>query len=78
MHNFSRQPAATVTFGRNVRLGFGAVLGVVLGFGLCIRFAPTTTLGTVLLFVASVLVCAFLAARYGDSFWNVAVNFLRW
>ncbi|MGO4396076.1 hypothetical protein AB4Z46_32445 [Variovorax sp. M-6] len=61
-------------FEMKVRLGCGALLGLVVGLGLCIRLWPLSTFGACLLVACSILACGFGAARYGDRFW---AN-LRW
>jgi hypothetical protein len=51
-----------------VRLFFGALLGLLLGTLIWMRFLLRAEFGWLSIFV-SVLLCAFGAAHYGDNFW---------
>jgi hypothetical protein len=58
-----------------VRFLFGALLGVIFGVGIWLRFFPRVELGWVAVPVLALL-CALGAARYGDNFW-VSLRGLR-
>lgn len=61
-------------FELRLRFGCGAVLGLVVGLGLCVRLWPLSTLGACALVSLAVLACGVCAARWGDRFWA----HLRW
>jgi tetrahydromethanopterin S-methyltransferase subunit E len=82
------KPGPTDTFGLCVRFGCGAVLGILLAAKLffstwiSILVDPRLHWSPVALVEAAgiVLMCGFLAARYGDSFWYQTLgseSFLR-
>ncbi len=53
-----------------IRFGCGAVLGAVVGLYLAFRFIALP-FGTVAVIVAgAVVLCGYLALRYGDAFWH--------
>ena len=62
------------SFEMKVRFGCGALLGLVVGLGLCVRLWPLSIFGVCLLVAASIMACGLGAARYGDRFWAK----LRW
>jgi hypothetical protein len=66
-----RKPDA---FEMKVRLGCGALLGLVVGLGMCVSLWPLSTLGACMLMGVTVAACAVCAAQFGDSFWSN----LRW
>lgn len=66
-----RKPDA---FEMKVRLGCGALLGLVIGIGMCIGLSPLSTLGACMLVGIAVAACGVGAAYFGDSFWAS----LRW
>ena len=53
-----------------VRFSFGAVFGLVLGAGSFFLLPSDLWYVTVAVVVACALVCGFLAAKYGDGFWE--------
>lgn len=57
-----------------VRFGCGAVLGLVVGLGLCVRLWPLGVLGACALVGVAMVACGLCAASWGDSFWAQ----LRW
>jgi hypothetical protein len=73
------QPESPDRFERIVRFVCGGLFGLVLGLGLAVGVfefedAPevmSTTIGCALL-------CAVLAMRFGDRFWYILSNWLRW
>lgn len=66
-----RKPDA---FEMMVRFGCGALLGLVVGLGMCVSLSPLSTLGACMVVGFAVAVCGVGAAYFGDSFW---AN-LRW
>jgi hypothetical protein len=66
-----RKPDA---FEIKVRLVCGALLGVVIGLGMCVSLWPLSSLGACMLVGFAIAACAVGAARFGDSFWAS----LRW
>ncbi len=61
-------------FEMKVRFGCGALLGLVVGLGMCVGLSPLSTLGAYVLVGIAVAACGGGAAYFGDSFW---AN-LRW
>ncbi|MDM0078950.1 hypothetical protein QTH90_31415 [Variovorax sp. J2P1-59] len=57
-----------------VRFGCGALLGLVVGLGMCIILSLLRTMGACALVVFAIVGCGVSAAYFGDSFW---AN-LRW
>jgi hypothetical protein len=71
-----RQSAAQTWIGFAVRFACGAVIGVLVGFSWVLWLSPfESAAGNWTVFGAAVLICAFLAVRYGDTFWT---GILRW
>lgn len=66
-----RKPDA---FEMKVRFGCGALLGLVVGLGMCVSLSPLSTLGACMLVGFAVAACGVGAAYFGDSFWAS----LRW
>ena len=52
-----------------VRFGCGALLGLVVGLGMCVGLSPLSTLGACMLVGIPVVACGASAACFGDSFW---------
>lgn len=67
----ARRPDA---FERKVRFACGALLGLTVGLGMCVRLSPLSTLGACILVGTAAAGCGFCAARFGDNFWAS----LRW
>jgi len=66
-----RQAAAQTWIGFAVRFLCGAVIGVFVGFSWMWWLSPfDSAAGDWGVFGAAVLICAFLAVRYGDTFWT--------
>jgi hypothetical protein len=61
-------------FEMKVRFGCGAMLGLIVGLGMCVGLAPLSTLNACMLVGIAVATCGICAAYFGDSFW---AN-LRW
>jgi hypothetical protein len=60
-----------------VRFVCGAIIGVVVGFSWVFLLSPfESAAGDWVVFVAAVLICAFLAVRYGDAFWTRILEWL--
>lgn len=57
-----------------VRFGCGALLGLVVGLGMCVGLWPLSTFGAYMIVGVAVAACGVGAAYFGDSFW---AN-LRW
>jgi hypothetical protein len=71
-----RHAAARTWIGFAVRFVCGAVIGVFVGFSWVFLLSPfESAAGNWAVFAAAVLICAILAARYGDTFWT---SILRW
>ena len=66
-----RQPDA---FEMRVRFRCGALLGLVVGLGLCVRLWPLGIFAVCMLVTVAVVACGMGAARLGDRFWAG----LRW
>ncbi|MDM0021631.1 hypothetical protein [Variovorax saccharolyticus] len=66
-----RKPDA---FEMKVRFACGALLGLVVGLGMCVGLSPLSTLGACVLVGIAMVACGVSAAHFGDSFW---AN-LRW
>ncbi len=61
-------------FEMKVRFGCGALLGPVVGLGMCVGLSPLSILGACMLVGITTAACGVGAAYLGDSFW---AN-LRW
>lgn len=61
-------------FELKIRFACGALLGLVVGLGMCVRLWPLSIFGACVLVALAVAACGFCAARFGDRFW---AN-LRW
>jgi hypothetical protein len=74
------EPASTFTerkadaFELQLRFACGALLGLVVGLGMCVRLWPLGAFGACMLVATTVVACGVCAARYGDKFWAQ----LRW
>lgn len=66
-----RRPDA---FEMKVRFGCGALLGLVVGLGMCVRLWPLSAFFACVLVVFAIVACGIGAARFGDRFWAQ----LRW
>lgn len=53
-----------------IRLLCGALLGGVIGFGLCVKFGVETWVGLASIMSVSIVGCALGALFGGDSFWH--------
>ena len=71
-----RDAKAQEWIGFAVRFVCGAVIGVFVGFSWVWLLSPFDgAAANWAIFSAAVLLCAFLAVRYGDTFWT---GILRW
>lgn len=61
-------------FEMRVRFCCGALLGIIVGLGLCVRLWPLGIFAVCTLLILAVVGCGVSAARFGDRFW---AN-LRW
>ena len=64
-----------------VRVGCGAVVGLFVGLALLVgtvSYFANSTLGLVSAVAVSVLVCAVLAWRFGDRFFQALHKWIRW
>lgn len=61
-------------FERSVRFGCGAVLGLLVGLGACVRLWPLSPFAMGMVVVLAVAACGACAVRWGDRFWA----HLRW
>ena len=61
-------------FERKVRFGCGALLGLVVGLGLCVRLWPLSGLAMGAVLLLAIVACGACAVRWGDRFWAR----LRW
>lgn len=52
-----------------LRFACGALLGLVVGLGFCVRLWPLGLVGACLLVLGAMAVGGFCAARWGDDFW---------
>ena len=62
---------------RNVRIGCGTLLGLFIACVIGFQTYPSWTTWA-LIAIACVAICAWLAVRYGDSFWHKVLDLLRW
>jgi hypothetical protein len=56
-------------FEMKVRFGCGALLGLVVGLGMCAALSPLSTLGACMLVGIAVVACGIGATCFGDRFW---------
>jgi Flp pilus assembly protein TadB len=63
---------------RKIRIGCGALLGLVAALFFILRWAYLSAGVAVVVVLLSVCVCAWLALRYGDEFWREMLKALRW
>jgi uncharacterized membrane protein (Fun14 family) len=64
-----------------VRVGCGAVVGLIVGLALVVgtvSYFANSVVEFILTVAASVLVCAVLAWRFGDRFFQTLHKWLRW
>ena len=61
-----------------VRFGCGAVAGAIIGFYLAMRVVYAEGSTVVAVAAASAIVIGWLAARYGDRFWESLSAIVRW
>ena len=61
---------------RNVRLGCGTLLGLCIAGVIGFQTYPSW-IAWILIGTACVAICAWLAVRYGDSFWHKVLELLR-
>jgi len=61
-----RKPDA---FEMKLRFACGALLGLLVGLGICVRVWPLGAVGVTLLVGGAMVICAVCAARFGDRFW---------
>lgn len=61
-------------FERKVRFGCGALLGLVVGLGLCVRLWPLSRFAMGGVVLLAIVACGVCAVRWGDRFWAR----LRW
>ena len=59
---------------RNLRIGCGSVVGLVVALCLAFRFLPSLA-GFLVTALLAVVACAWLALRYGDAFFE---SMLKW
>ena len=62
---------------RNVRMGCGTLLGLFIAGLIGFQTYPSWTSWAIICIV-SVVICAWLAVRFGDGFWYKALELLRW
>jgi hypothetical protein len=60
------------------RFGCGTLLGVIVGIVLAIKLTLSSFGLIAAVIVGAVLVCGFLALRYGDEFWYAVLGSARW
>ena len=71
-----KHAAAQTWIGFSVRFGCGALIGVFVGFSWMWWLSPFEgAAANWAIFGVAVLLCAFLAVKYGDTFWT---SILRW
>jgi hypothetical protein len=63
---------------RKVRVGCGALLGLVVALLLLLQWAYLSMGAMVFILLVSVGTCAWLALRYGDEFWREMLKAIRW
>jgi uncharacterized membrane protein len=56
------------------RIGCGALFGVFSGIYLAFRLTLSSSGMTVAVIVGAVLICGFLAFKYGDEFWQAIIG----
>jgi uncharacterized membrane protein (Fun14 family) len=64
-----------------VRVGCGAVVGLIVGFALLVStvsYLANSIVGLILLVAGSIVVCAVMAWRFGDRFFQALHKWLRW
>jgi uncharacterized protein YacL len=64
-----------------VRVGCGAVVGLIVGFALVVgtvSYFADPVIERILIVAGSVAVCAVLAWRFGDRFFQALHKWLRW
>jgi hypothetical protein len=61
-----------------VRFGCGAVVGALLGFHLAVRETDADASTAVAVIAVAAISLGWLAARYGDRFWEGLINLVRW
>jgi hypothetical protein len=64
-----------------VRVGHGAVVGLIVGFALLVgtvSYLANSMVELVLVVAGSVVVCAVLAWRFGDRFFQALHKWIRW
>jgi uncharacterized membrane protein YgaE (UPF0421/DUF939 family) len=64
-------------FERVVRIVCGALFGLLPAFMVWTSSDPFSPIATGLMTVFFMVVCALLALRYGDSFWQAALSLFR-
>jgi len=52
----------------------GALLGLLVGLGMCVRLWPLSIIGACVMVALAAIVCGLAAVRFGDGFWAK----LRW
>jgi hypothetical protein len=60
------------------RFGCGALFGVVIGIGLAIRFAFSSLGFIAAIIVGAILICGYLALKFGDEFWPSIKDWWWW
>ena len=64
-----------------VRVGCGAVVGLFVGFALLVgtvSYEANSTVALILVVAGSVVVCAALAWRFGERFFQALHKWIRW
>jgi hypothetical protein len=61
---------------KRIRFGCGSLLGALLGFAFGMHWLGYSGGVFLLLLVGHVLICGWLATRYGDRFWECIANWL--
>jgi uncharacterized protein YacL len=64
-----------------VRVGCGAVVGLIVGFALLVStvsYLANSIVGLILIVAGSMVVCAAMAWRFGDRFFQALHKWLRW
>lgn len=51
------------------RFGCGALLGIIFGFYLVIKYAFSSFASTACIIIVAICVCGYLSLKYGDKFW---------
>lgn len=60
------------------RFGCGALLGIFAGIGIAIKLTLYSFGWVAAVIVGAVLVCGFLALKYGDGFWYAVFGGTEW